>query len=102
MSTCAITPRGPFSLRESALFGFACRHETSFDGVPQLTFCREDNWQPADVALHQTPGLVVHGEGTCDATVNAQVVADIAGVWRPFRTWALVLLRAAAGRLVNA
>ena len=33
-----IDPRGPFSLREAALFGFGQRHEDRFDGTFRLGF----------------------------------------------------------------
>src|SRR5258706_2551828 len=38
-STFTVAPRGPFSLREAALFGFGPRAEKDFDGVMRLAFC---------------------------------------------------------------
>lgn len=35
----AITPLGPFSLEESATFGFGQRSASSFDGVMRMAFC---------------------------------------------------------------
>ncbi len=37
--TFSITPQGPFSLTEAALFGFGQRSDTQWDGVMRLAFC---------------------------------------------------------------
>ena len=77
MSTWEITPEGPFSLEEAARFGFAYRHESGFDGVMRLAFCRDDTWQPAGVALHQTPDQVVHAVGDGGASTSPQVARTL-------------------------
>jgi DNA-3-methyladenine glycosylase II len=56
-----ITPRGPFSLAESATFGFAQRDEASFDGVMRLAFGLDGYHQHVGVELRQDDGGAVHG-----------------------------------------
>jgi DNA-3-methyladenine glycosylase II len=56
-----ITPRGPFSLAESATFGFAQRDEASFDGVMRLAFGLDGYDQHVGVELRQDDGAAVHG-----------------------------------------
>jgi DNA-3-methyladenine glycosylase II len=76
MTTFAITPNGPFSLREAALFGFGPRDERSFDGVLRLAFCLDGYTEQVGVELLQSEdGTVrgtVHGEAPVPA-VKAQV-----------------------------
>ncbi|HMG64678.1 MAG TPA: hypothetical protein VK599_17185, partial [Streptosporangiaceae bacterium] len=55
-----ITPRGPFSLAESATFGFAQRDERSFDGVMRLAFGLDGYGQHVGVELRQDDGGAVH------------------------------------------
>ena len=58
----AIEPRGPFSLREAAMFGFGQRHDTTFDVTMRLAFCVDGYQSQAGVAVTQEPGEagVVH------------------------------------------
>ncbi len=74
-----ITPRGPFSLAESATFGFGQRDDRTFDGVMRLAFALDDLDRHAGVELRQDPATsavhaVAHGPGTADlAAVRRQV-----------------------------
>ncbi|MGC3995722.1 MAG: hypothetical protein QM779_16655 [Propionicimonas sp.] len=64
--------RGPFSLRELALFGFGHRAESDFDGVMRLAFCLDDDFAtPVAAAVTQS------GE---ELSVRFQGVDDDAGV----------------------
>jgi DNA-3-methyladenine glycosylase II len=56
-----ITPRGPFSLAESATFGFGQRDESSFDGVMRLAFGLDGYDEHVGVELRQDDGAAVHG-----------------------------------------
>lgn len=58
----SVTPRGPFSLREAALFGFGQRHADGFDGVMRLAFCGDGLTAQAAVAVTQAANGTVHGE----------------------------------------
>ncbi len=74
----SIRPQGPFSLQESALFGFGQRHMTSFDGTMRLAFCvdGDDYRHQVGVAVTQDADATVHGAVVGDAdldTVRAQV-----------------------------
>lgn len=74
----AIVPRGPFSLEESATFGFGQREAADFDGTMRLAFCvdGEGYSRQAGVAVTQDAGGSVHGEVIGDAdleSVRAQV-----------------------------
>ena len=60
-NTFEIRPRGAFSLREAALFGFGPRDERSFDGVLRLAFCVDGYRDQAGVELRQTSGGAVRG-----------------------------------------
>lgn len=79
--TFTIRPAGPFSLRESALFGFGQRHDEQFDDVMRLAFCLDGGYDQVGVELRQDPShdsvsgavhAVVYGEGPLDA-VRQQV-----------------------------
>ncbi|WP_098957045.1 DNA-3-methyladenine glycosylase [Pseudonocardia sp. N23] len=59
MTTFRITPRGAFSLAETALFGFGHRAESTFDGTMRLAFCRDDLRGQVGVALTESGGDVV-------------------------------------------
>ncbi|MCU1393308.1 MAG: 3-methyladenine glycosylase/8-oxoguanine glycosylase-like protein [Ilumatobacteraceae bacterium] len=61
-----IRPDGPFSLRESAMFGFGQRHQTAFDGTMRFAFCLDDGSghgaatvvqrdDEVDIAVHAGP-----------------------------------------------
>lgn len=78
-----ILPRGEFSLRESALFGFGQRVPfgqriaggSDFDGVMRLAFCLDGYRRQVGVEVRQDPAgvhCVVHGDGDLDA-IAAQV-----------------------------
>jgi len=84
MTLFSIAPLGPYSLRESVEFGFGQRHAETFDGSMRMTFCVD--------------GDGYYGLGH-DATPDE--FRDIAENWRPFRTWATVLLRAAGKRIAE-
>jgi len=63
-----LDPQGPFSLRESALFGFGQRHTTRFDGTMRLAFCVD-----GDGYRHQV-GVAVTQDA--QGTVQGTVVGD--------------------------
>jgi DNA-3-methyladenine glycosylase II len=56
-----ITPRGPFSLAESATFGFGQRDDGHWDGVMRLAFCLDGYERPVGVELRQADSAEVHG-----------------------------------------
>lgn len=60
--TVHLDTSGPFSLRESALFGFGQRAEQAFDGVLRLGFCLDGTWEPAGVAVRQPDPSTVEVE----------------------------------------
>jgi DNA-3-methyladenine glycosylase II len=75
MTTTTITPRGPFSLRELATFGFGQRLDTSYDGVMRMAFCVDGYQQGAGVEVRQSADAVrvtVHGKADPEV-VTAQV-----------------------------
>jgi len=70
-----IVPRGPFSLEESATFGFGQRDGEAFDGVMRLAFCLDGYRDQVGVEVRQEAGGVcgiVTGEGDLQA-VERQV-----------------------------
>ncbi len=70
-----IVPRGPFSLRESATFGFGQRLDTSYEGVLRMAFCADGYRSGAGVEVRQTAGAIevtVHGDADPDV-VTGQV-----------------------------
>ncbi|MEP6526443.1 MAG: hypothetical protein ABJA86_04690 [Nocardioidaceae bacterium] len=70
-----IVPEGPFSLRESAEFGFGQRAGQGFTGEMQLAFCLDGYEHQVGVSLTQDDGDVhgsVQGEGELDR-IQAQV-----------------------------
>jgi DNA-3-methyladenine glycosylase II len=60
-------PLGPFSLEESAMFGFGQRSDERFDGVMRLAFCVDGDYRRhAGVEVRQDPRGVhctIQGEG---------------------------------------
>lgn len=73
-----IVPQGPFSLEESATFGFGQRDAAEFDGTMRLAFCVDGDGfgRQVGVAVTQDTGGIVHGKVIGDAdleTVKAQV-----------------------------
>jgi len=73
MTTFVIKPRGPFSLREAALFGFGPRTEKRFDGVMRLAFCADRTFEQVAVELTQSPDGAVHACVAGHADVRDQV-----------------------------
>lgn len=75
MTTTTIVPRGPFSLRELATFGFGQRLDTSYDGVMRMAFCADGYRSGAGVSVRQDPdGIQVEVHGDVDpSAVTAQV-----------------------------
>jgi DNA-3-methyladenine glycosylase II len=74
----SIAPQGPFSLEESATFGFGQRNAAAFDGTMRLAFCvdGEGYSRQVGVAVTQDARGAVHGEVSGDAdldTVRVQV-----------------------------
>lgn len=55
-----ITPRGPFSLREAATFGFGQRPAAEWNGVMRLAFCLDGYRQQVGVEVRQDAGADVH------------------------------------------
>jgi DNA-3-methyladenine glycosylase II len=72
MTTFTITPTGPFSLREAAMFGFGQRDAEEFDGVMRLAFCVD--------GYHEQVGVEVRQDTDGVHCVTAGPVADIAAV----------------------
>ncbi|GAC1578698.1 MAG: DNA-3-methyladenine glycosylase [Candidatus Dormibacteria bacterium] len=71
----SIEPSGPFSLEESARFGFGQRDAEEYEGVMRLAFCVDGYREQAGVAVREDDSGV-HGwvEGEADlAAVKAQV-----------------------------
>lgn len=58
MATFTLTPQGPFSLRELALFGFGYRHDDAFDGTMRMAFVTDDYAHQAAVAVTQVGSTV--------------------------------------------
>jgi DNA-3-methyladenine glycosylase II len=75
-TTTTIVPRGPFSLRELATFGFGQRLAPSYDGVMRMAFCVDGHQHAAGVEVRQpSPDevrVVVHGDADPEV-VTAQV-----------------------------
>jgi len=81
-----ITPRGPFSLRESAVFGFGQRmrpagvgaQDPSFDGVMRLAFCLDGYRDQVGVELRQdTDGISALVDGAGDLAAIQHQVARV-------------------------
>jgi DNA-3-methyladenine glycosylase II len=72
-----ITPRGPFSLQESATFGFGQRDDSRWDGVMRLAFGVDGYARYAGVELRQDDRGAVHAVAYGDdldlAAVQRQV-----------------------------
>jgi DNA-3-methyladenine glycosylase II len=76
MTTFTLAPRGAFSLRESAEFGFGQRLRPTFDGTMRLAFCLDDHTAQVGVALTQDEHGV-HGS-ISDPAPAEQVAAQTA------------------------
>jgi len=64
-----IEPEGPFSLEESATFGFGQREAATYEGVMRLAFCLDGYRQQAAAEVRQDDGgvhVVLHGEVDLD------------------------------------
>jgi DNA-3-methyladenine glycosylase II len=72
-----ITPLGPFSLRELALFGFGQRHTTSYDGSMRLAFCLDGTFQPVGVTVTQPAPDHVHVDGPPEALAQTARVLSL-------------------------
>lgn len=78
MTTTTIQPRGPFSLRESATFGFGHRHDPSYDGVMRMAFCLDSYAGAAGAEVRQdAAGVHVTVHGDADAGAVTRQVARI-------------------------
>jgi DNA-3-methyladenine glycosylase II len=75
MDSFTITPAGPFSLRESALFGFGQRDHDTFDGTMRLAFTLDHGLGQAGVAVTQGADGTVHGVVT--ATSGTASTVDV-------------------------
>ena len=76
MTTFTITPSGPFSLREAAMFRFGQRHAEDFNGVMRLAFCVDGYHEQVGVEVRQDDGgvhCVVSGRVSSVDEVRAQV-----------------------------
>jgi DNA-3-methyladenine glycosylase II len=71
--TFTIVPRGPFSLKEAALFGFGPRAEKHFDGAMRLAFCVDGYADQVGVELRQSADGAVRGV-IHGAVANARAV----------------------------
>jgi len=76
--TTTLQPRGPFSLRELATFGFGSRLDTRYDGVLRMAFCVDGAGyaQQVGVEVRQDDAGVhirMHGDDLPAAAVTAQV-----------------------------
>jgi DNA-3-methyladenine glycosylase II len=72
-----IVPRGPFSLKEAAMFGFGQRLEGRWDGVMRLAFCVDGDGYDAHAGVEVSQDArgvhcVVHGGGD-PAAIERQV-----------------------------
>jgi DNA-3-methyladenine glycosylase II len=75
-----ITPRGPFSLAESAAFGFGQRDGVAWDEVMRLAFCLDGYQHQVGVEVRQDAAGVhgtVHGPAGADAGATARQVARV-------------------------
>jgi len=75
-ASATITPRGPFSLAEAAMFGFGQRDAAAWDGVLRLAFCLDGYQQQVGVEVRQDAAAVVH------AAVHGPAGVDVAAVRR--------------------
>jgi DNA-3-methyladenine glycosylase II len=77
MTTFTLRPKGAFSLRESAEFGFGQRHAAVFDGTMRLAFCVDDLVHQVGVAVTQDE-RGVHGTIVGPAAPVDRVAAQTA------------------------
>ena len=69
--TFTITPQGPFSLQEAALFGFGQRSDSGWDGVMRLAFCLDGYGAQVGVALRQDQAGAVRATVEGDGDLGA-------------------------------
>lgn len=77
-----LVPDGPFSLRESATFGFGQRDEPDFDGTMRLGFCLDGTYAPVGAALTQDPDGAVQVEVSGSGDEPVEVDAALRQVAR--------------------
>jgi len=70
-TTFTIVPGGPFSLHESALFGFGQRESANWDGVMRMAFCLDDLVTQVGVAAAQD------GDGVHCTVVGSERVDQV-------------------------
>lgn len=90
--TFQIAPRGPFSLRAAATFGFGGRESTPESDGMCLAFARDDLAGHAGVVLRQGADGVVHGEleGDGDPQAVSRQVARILSLDADGEAWMAV------------
>ena len=71
-ASCAIIPRGPFSLAEAATFGFGQRDGQDWDGVMRLAFCLDGYQDQVGVELRQDPAGEVHAAMSGPADIDVE------------------------------
>jgi DNA-3-methyladenine glycosylase II len=71
LSKFTITPRGSFSLKEAATFGFGQRAGADWDGVMRLAFCVDGYAAQVGVEVRQDAAGAVHGVIRGDADPDA-------------------------------
>lgn len=107
-----LTPSGPFSLKAAAEFGFGPTQGRvpAFDGVMRLAFAVDGGTGYAAATLRQTePDAPVRVELAStaevyglDAPPTLEQFREMSDFWRPFRTWATVLVRLGGDRAARA
>jgi DNA-3-methyladenine glycosylase II len=93
-----ITPRGPYSLADSAPWRHGHRAEQPFDGVARLAFCVDGYHDQVGVAVRQDERGVVHGtvQGNTTATTVRDQVARILSLDHDANAFAAAVRRDAA------
>jgi DNA-3-methyladenine glycosylase II len=79
LSKFTITPKGPFSLKKAATFGFGQRAGADWDEVMRLAFCVDGYRTQVGVEVSQDTGGAVHGSVSGAADLDA-VRAQVARV----------------------
>ena len=79
LSKFTITPRGSFSLKEAATFGFGQRAGAEWDDVMRLAFCVDGYRAQVGVEIRQNAAGTVHGviRGDADADAVRDQVARV-------------------------
>lgn len=112
MRSFVIQPSGPFALREAAEFGFGQREATRFDGVMRRSIVGIGPFYASliviralgftDVPVVDEPkAMALMGElYGLPGPATATQASELSEVWRPYRAWATVLIRAAGPRVL--